>query len=249
LRSKRGSGVKFKAAAIALALGMTAFAGGASATAADKEIIGAGSETALVIIKSDYWQPAPSMKSMKSFKLALSRFDATEQKLLGGPFSGLLIEARKKNFADGYLVKSIKPGRWTFVSYSQQDKWALCFNARSHQFEVKAGEVIYLGALDAISHRGQLAEQAVRSGKVMIRSDAFADFFDLPEGPQLTPIDESQLADVRAMLARHAPHVTGPVRGAEYSPAQFGTGSTLFGQRRCGGYFTTGVKKKGQAAN
>ena len=224
-----------------------ALPGGAGAKAPDKQVLTPQSEDALVVIKTDFWQPAPSMKS--AFKIALSRFDPAERKLMGGPFSGVLIEAQRKNFADGYLIKPIKPGRWVFQSYSQQDKWALCFNASSWQFDVKPGEVVYLGEFDALSHRDQLTEQAMRSGKVMISGYGFADFFDLPEGPRLKPIDETQLDAVRSAIARHAPQVTAPVRAADYSPAQFGTGSTLFADRRCGGYFTTKAKTKGKTAS
>jgi hypothetical protein len=215
----------------------------ADARSADSYALDANAETALVVMKTDWWQPAPSMKS--AFKLALSVFDPVEEKLRGKPFGGsVLFEAKQKKFVDGYLIAKIKPGRWVFQSYAQQDKWALCFNAMSLQFEVKPGEVVYLGEFDALRHRQQLTEQALQSGKVMLSGYGFADFFDLAEGPRLRPIDEIQLAAVGEMLGRNAPLVTAPVRAAEYSPARFGTGSTLFAERRCGGYFTTGAKDK-----
>lgn len=232
---------------IAIAIASAAVPAGAIARAPGQHVLGPDSETALLVVKTDWWQPAPSMKS--AFKLALSRYDPAEQKLMGGAFSGVLLEAKKKNFADGYLIGSIKPGRWVFQSYSQQDKWALCFNAGSFQFDVKPGEVVYLGEFDAQRHRLQLTEEAVRSGKVMISGYGFFDFFDLPEGPRLKPIDAPQLDNVRAMLASHAPQVTAPVRAAEYTPAQFGTGSTLFAERRCGGYFAEGAKKGKKSAD
>ena len=231
----------------AFAVAAAALPTGAIAKTPDKEVLTATSETALVVIKTDFWQPAPYLHS--AFRLIISAFDPVESKLIGGPFSGAaLFEAQKKKFADGYLLAPIKPGRWVFMSYSQQDKWALCFNAASVQFEVKPGEVVYLGEFDALSHRDQLTEQAVLSGKTRISGYGFADFFDLPTGPKLKPVDEAQLANVRAMLVRNAPLVTAPVRAVEYSPAKFGTGSTLFAERRCGGYFSKSAKKKDEAA-
>lgn len=236
---------KLLAIVAALAIG-TAMPGTAGSKTPDKLVLAPESDTALVVIKTDFWQPAPSMRS--AFKLILSAYDPAEEKLLGGPFAGGgLFEAQKKNFADGYLIAPLKPGRWVFQAYQQQDKWALCFNAASLQFEVKPGEVVYLGEFDAVSHRHQLERQAVMSGKIAIRGYGFADFFDLPNGPQLRPVDEGQIAAVRAMLASRAPQVTAPVRAAAYSPAKFGTGSTLFAERRCGGYFTTGAKKGKEA--
>ena len=233
--------------ALASAMGAAPLTGAAHAKSPDKLVVTPESPTALVVIKTEWWEPAPSMQS--AFKLALNTYDPVEEKLLGGPFGGgALFEAKKKNFVDGYLIQPIKPGRWVFLSYAQQDKWALCFNAASIQFEVKPGEVVYLGELDATAHRRQLTEQAVMSGKISITGYGFADFFDLPEGPRLAPVGEAELAGVRAMLRQRAPGVTAPVRGAEYGPAKFGTGSTLFAERRCGGYFTKGTKGKADKA-
>lgn len=228
---------------IVLALCAAFPAGAAQAKAPEELVLTPYSATALVVIKSDWWQPAPSMQS--AYKLLLSAYEPTEEKLLGGPFAGgAVFEAKRKNFADGYLIVPIKPGRWVFQSYSQQDKWALCFNAASWQFEIRPGEVVYLGELDAVRHHQDLLEKAVSSGRVAISGYGFADFFDLPQGPHLAPVDATQLDAVRALLARRTPQITAPVRAAEYSPAKFGTGSTLFAERRCGGYFTTGARRK-----
>jgi hypothetical protein len=233
----------FCAAAIALAAGTMALPGYALAKPAKDQVLTADSQTAMIVIKSDFWQPAHDMHS--AYKIAFSTYDPVEGKMLGGVFAGgALVEAQKKKFVEGYLIQPIKPGHWVYVSYQQQDKWALCFNAASLQFDVKPGEVVYLGELDAQSHRKELTLQALLHGKTSIRGYGFADFFDLPDGPRVKPVDEPQLVEVRAMLARNAPLITAPVRAAVYSPAQFGTGSTLFAERKCGGYFATGVKKK-----
>lgn len=239
--------IRIREMTLALALSATALPGSVNAKTPGKQVLDPASETALVVIKTDWWQPPLSMHS--AFKLMLSTYDPIEQKLQGKPYGGsVLIEAKKKNFADGYLVASIKPGRWVFQSYSQQDKWALCFNATSWQFQVRPGEVVYLGEFDALGHRKQLTEQAVRLGKLAISGYGFADFFDLPEGPRFKAIDGPQLTAVSDMLSRRAPLVKAPVRAAQYSPAKFGTGSTLLAERRCGGYFATGAKDKGYRA-
>ena len=228
---------------LALTLSVGTVSAPALAKTPDKLVLAPDAATALVVIKTDWWEPAPSMKS--AFKLALAAYDPAQERLLGGPFGGgALFEARSKNFADGYLILPIKPGRWVFLSYAQQDKWALCFNAASRQFDVKPGEVVFLGQFDAAHHRRELTEQAVLSGKMSLTGYGFADFFDLPDGPQFEAIDDAQLAAVREMLARKAPGVTAPVRAAQYSPARFGTGSTLFAERRCGGYFAVSAKRK-----
>ena len=230
-----------KASMIGSAIIVASWAMAANAKKLDQTVLTPTSETALVVMKSDMWEPAPSMKS--AYKLLLSSYDPKEAKLMGG---GALFEAQKKKFFDGYLLATIKPGRYIFQSYTMQDNWALCFNAKTMQFDVKAGEVVFLGQFDAKAHREQLTMQTISSGKAVISGYGFADFFDLPDAPFFKTIDDAQLVDVKAALARHAALVTAPVRGAEYSPAQFGTGSTLFAERKCGGYFSASANKKKQ---
>ena len=230
---------------LALAICGIVLPAGAEAAKPDTLALTPDAQTALVVIKTASWKPAPNMKS--AFKLVLSAYDPAAQKIVGGPYSGsVLIEARERNFAEGYLLAPIKPGRWVVQSYSQQDLWALCFNAASLQFDVKPGEVVYLGDFDALAHRRQLIERTVRTGKTSLRGVAFADFFDLPDSPRFAPVDGGQLDAVREMLGRQAPLVTAPVRAVEFAPAQFGTGSTLFAERKCGGYFAVGAKAKSE---
>ncbi|MFX4087139.1 hypothetical protein ACKU27_18770 [Sphingobium yanoikuyae] len=233
----------------AAALGAVVALGGAlsphvaNAKAPGQIILTPQSEEALVIIKTDWWQPAPSMHS--AFKLLLSTYVDAEARLSSGPFSGTaLFEAKQKNFLDGYLMVPVKPGRWVVRSYSQQDSWALCFNAASLQFEAKPGQVVYLGRFDALSHRQQLTRQAIASGNTSIRGCGFVDYFDLPQGPIFAPVDAPQIAAVQTMLARRVPGVSVPVQAVAFTPATFGTGSTLYGTRRCGGYFPASGKGK-----
>jgi hypothetical protein len=216
--------------------------GPAPAQSAKDLAVNPQSPTALLVLQADWWEPAPNMQS--AFKLSLAKFDPVEERLLSLPYGdSVLFEAKWKQMVDGYLVEAVKPGRWVVLSYSQQDKWALCFNATSVQFDVAPGEIIFLGRFDSLAHRQQLTEKAIASGRVSLSSSSFADFFDLPEGPRFAPVDEAELTRVRRMLATRAPQATAPVRAVAFSPARFGTGSTLFAQRRCGGYFTTGAKK------
>lgn len=199
-----------------------------------------------VVLKTDWWQPAPSLKS--AYRLALSVYDPESEKLLGKPFGGgIEFAAQKKKLVEGYLIQRLKPGRWVFQSYSQQDKWALCYNAHSLQFDVKPGEIVYLGEFDANRSRQELTDEAVRHGKISIGGYDFADFFDLAEEPHFAPVTDDQLDSVREMLSRTNPTLPKQVVAARYSPASFGTGSTLFAERRCGGYFVEAGKKGAKA--
>jgi hypothetical protein len=229
-------------AAVAI-LGSTLPCGTASAKPADRIILTPQSPGALIVLKTDWWQPAPSM--MSAFKLIFSTYADGDEKLTSNMFSGnALVEAKQKNFVEGYLIAAIKPGRWVIQSYSQQDKWALCFNASSLQFAVRPGEVVYLGKFNALFHRRQLTIEAVKSGRTSLSGYGFADFFDLPNAPRFESIDEAQMTAVKAMLTHQAPGITAPVTPVTFSPASFGTGSTLFAERKCGGYFNSSAKKK-----
>jgi hypothetical protein len=242
MERKAGFGVVFSHVGMGLvALGTSVSPAMAQTKDPAKLVFGADSPTALIAIKTDWWQPAPEMKS--AYKIVLSAYDPTDEKLMGGPFAGgALIEAQRKKFAEDYLLTPIKPGRWVFQAYQQQDKWALCFNAATFAFEVKAGEVVYLGDFDAKAHRDLLTLKAVSSGKVSISGYGFADFFDLGAPPLFKPVSDADLPALKAALASYAPQVTAPIRRADYTSAKFGTGSTLFAERRCGGYFTKAAK-------
>jgi hypothetical protein len=63
---------------IALALGISPLASAGGAKPADGYALDANSKTALVVVKTDWWQPAPSMQS--AFKLTLSVYDPVEEK-------------------------------------------------------------------------------------------------------------------------------------------------------------------------
>jgi hypothetical protein len=102
--------------------------------------------------------------------------------------------------------------------------------------------VVYLGTFDALTQRAQLTQRAVQSGRTSIRGSGFVTFFDLPAPPGLGAIDDDQVAKAREMLKLRAPLITAPVRAADYKATKFGTGSTLFGERVCGGYAVKGAK-------
>jgi hypothetical protein len=214
----------------------------ASAHDAAKIAITATSKDALIIIKTPSLPPAPTFKT--AYRLGLSVYDAENQAMKGGPWGGkATFQAQPKKFVEGYLMLTVKPGTWVYQDFSQQDFWALCFQDSSLQFDVKAGEVVYLGAFDAAAHARDLQLTAIRTGRTSTKS--IEHFFDNITAPRLAPISEGDLANVRVVLAANAPKTTAPLRAAVYSPARFGTGSDLFGMsRNCGGYYTGKAKAK-----
>ncbi len=214
----------------------------AIANDAAKIAVTATSKDALIVIKTPSLPPAPTYKT--AYRLGLSVYDPENQAMKGGPWGGkATFQAQPKKFVEGYLMLTVKPGTWVYQDFSQQDFWSLCFQDASWQFDVKAGEVVYLGAFDAVAHARDLQLTAVLTGRTSTKG--VEHFFDNIAAPRLAPIGEGDLANVRAILAANAPKTTAPVRAAVYSPARFGTGSDLFGLSRiCGGYHTGKAKPK-----
>ncbi|UKK83745.1 hypothetical protein L7H23_14380 [Sphingopyxis sp. BSN-002] len=202
------------------------------------------SKEALLVIKAPALRPAPTFKT--AYRLGLSVYDAENQSMKGGPWGGKAVfEAQPKKFVDGYLLLTVKPGTWVFQDFSQQDRWALCFQDGSRQFDVAAGEVVYLGEFDALAHAIELQRIAVMT--LRTSTTGFEHFFENVTPPRLTPAGEADLDAVRAMLTARSPGTTAPLRAASYTPARFGTGSDLFGLSRvCGGYYTGKAKQKAE---
>ena len=214
----------------------------ASAKDSAKIAITATSKDALIIIKAPAIPPAPTFKT--AYRLGLSVYDPDTKAMKGGPWGGKAIfQAQPKKFVDGFLMLTVKPGTWVYQDFSQQDFWALCFQDSSLQFNVAAGEVVYLGEFDAVAHARDLQVTAIRTGRTSTKG--VEHFFDNIAPPRLAPISENELGKVRALLAANAPNTTAPVRAAAYTLARFGTGSDLFGLMRiCGGYYTGKAKAK-----
>ena len=216
----------------------------AAAKDSAKIAVTATSKDALIIIKAPAIPPAPTFKT--AYRLGLSVYDPENNAMKGGPWGGKAVfQAQPKKFVDGYLLLTVKPGTWVYQDFSQQDFWALCFQDSSLQFDVKAGEVVYLGEFDAAAHSRDLQFTAIKTGRTSTQS--VEHFFDNVAAPRLAPISDDELGKVRAMLAANAPNTTATARAAIYSPARFGTGRDLFGMTRiCGGYYTGKAKAKAE---
>jgi hypothetical protein len=221
-------------------LGMLALLAGPAIAGSkpNKVAITSTSAKAAVIIKAE--DVPISYPYQTSYRISLRGYDPEKQSLASG---GTLIEAKPKLFADGYLVAEIKPGRYVFQDFSRQDRWALCFYDNSLQFEVKAGEILYLGEIDSKAHVAELEFMAITTGRVTSQNSEAIHFFDNVTAPMLKPIDDSALSAVAAMMKKHLPLSTVAPKPALLSAARFGTGSDLFGLNRvCGGYFSKKAK-------
>ncbi len=202
------------------------------------------SENAAIIIKAPLLPVPPSHRT--AYVLNFQVYDPESQQMKGSVMGGAFrILARPKLFADGYLVSDLKPGTYSILGFMRQDWWTLCYHAESLQFTVAPGEVLYLGAFDAEHAAAELGRQVTSSGRGSTRGTPI-DFFDNVAPPVFQPINEAALAAAAAMVRTHMPLTTVSPKAVTFSPARFGTGNTLFGDRRCGGYFQAKAKAGSQ---
>jgi hypothetical protein len=213
------------------------FTGPALAKKPGEIAITPASPDAVLILKAESLPVPPGHKT--SYWVALHTYDPAGEKMAGGPFAGYAtFAARPKDFVDGYLVISVKPGTYAFQDVVVQDFWAVCFNGGSLQFTVKPGEVVYLGEMDVRRHVREIEALAVASGRTSTRNNNPIHFFDTVTPPTFAPIDDAQLGAVAAMVRTRMPLTTVAPRAVQFAPARFGTGRDLFGmQRLCGGYY------------
>jgi hypothetical protein len=195
---------------------------------------------AAIIFKSPVLAPPPTYKT--AYRLLAQVYDPVNQQMQGSILGGsLLVQAQPKLFVRNYLISDIKPGTYAFTGFARQDFWTLCFHDGSLQFTIKPGEVLYLGTFDASAHVREVMQKAVLSGRVSTRGEP-VDFFDEVTPPRFHAPTDEELADVAAMMKTAMPGTTVAPQAVQFSSARFGTGSTLFGSRRCGGYFQEKAK-------
>ena len=176
------------------------------------------------------------------FQLGLAPYDAE-----AGAIHGWTQLWVPQSSVKRYFVRELQPGRYAFMYLAQQEQWAVCFHADTQAFDVRPGEVIYLGAFDPRPHLLQLQGLAVSSGRTYAQGSTLIHFFDNITPPALLPPQEEDLARVQTYLSQTSPLVTAPIRRAEYQPAAFGTGRDLFGlERVCGGYYAQGTRTQQQ---
>lgn len=208
---------------------------------AEKIAITPTSKKAAIILKSPEL-PVPSTV-LSAYRLHIAPYDQATGMMKGLFGAGRTIAARPKLLYDGYYVSDIEPGTYVFGSISQQDRWGLCFNGNSRTFTVRAGEVLYLGDFNAVSHVAELQRRVIMSGQTTIIGHGSVFFFDDVAPPSFARGAESELAQVHQMMKTRMPLTTVAPMAVTYADAKFGTGSDMFGLTRvCGGYYRKGAK-------
>ncbi|MGR4865228.1 hypothetical protein [Caulobacter sp. LARHSG274] len=107
----------------------------------------------------------PMVAANGGYTLNMGTFSPQEHAFTTTPFSGWasLNKVGKTGGPRAYYLAKAKPGAYAFLSMSVKN-WGVCYNADSQTFDVKAGEVTFIGRYDP---RDSLVElgQAVSSGQ------------------------------------------------------------------------------------
>lgn len=119
------------------------------------------------------------------YQLDVLRFNEEGTALEANTFNGVY-PFRPDAGAQGFIMKEAKPGRYVFVSVHQQGFWAVCFHNHTTSFEVRPGEVTFLGIFDPVPHLMQLQSLARSTGQTATRGGP-VHFYDDILPPRLSP--------------------------------------------------------------
>lgn len=144
-----------------------------------------------------------------------------------------------------FRLRNARPGFYALRSTTVLSAWGSCFNGGSYYFEVKPGQVTYVGVYDPRRNIDEVRD-AVRTGRLPGSASGSQQFFvvDTPRPTLTLPADDPKgLTDLAAWLRAEQPGVEGQPIAADMTPTTFGyrTGGGLFGMGGCGVTQGTGV--------
>jgi hypothetical protein len=167
------------------------------------------------------------------YTLAIARYDPIAQDLSGG-WEALPVPPAERRSSD-FVVQKVKPGTYVVRELVQQARWGVCFHAGTLQFDVKPGQAVYLGELDARTPLRELERNAVSRKQIEAGEFTVHNYFDEISPPRFTQPADPALPEVRAFMAEAMPRTRVAPVVAQFRPATFSTGRALVGTRVCGG--------------
>ena len=214
----------------------------AACAATPKDIsVSSSSDIGLVVIEVE---PTEDLRAHAQYNLGVMAFDPATGKITANFFGGWAgIDPQSAAVSDrSYLVGQAKPGVYALADL-RISQWGVCYNNGTVRFDVRPGEVVFVGRYNPNTSLTELQE-ATRDGRVprQAMQNQFFYLFDTPR-PDLTPPDrvEGWRDNVRAYLSANFPNVSAPITQAVHTPAVFGTGRSLDGTiKLCGGYYAKG---------
>lgn len=145
-----------------------------------------------------------------------------------------------------YAALKVVPGTYVFSGLSQQSAWMSCFQDSSVTFDLKAGEVLYLGEFDPVPILADLQRKVVERGETVSMNNRNYFYFDNIPAPHFDfgPDRDRASAEAETYVHTHMTKVSAPVRLAEFHQTTFGIGYDAFHiQRVCGGYYKESAAK------
>ena len=218
---------------------LTFIAGAAEASQhGDRVTITPPSDRGAIVLRT------PRLK--QDYVIGIAAYDPTTQVINGGLLGkngSITVHAANKKSAvepdSDLVIRDLKPGTYTVTNIAWQGFWSDCFYNNTVQFTVAAGQVVYLGTFAAPTALAELQRNARHSGQIVSFHHQLYEYFEGVSAPIFFDgEDATALARVAAWLKTASPGTVTPPVPVRFAPAKFGTGSSLFGQQLCVGYFS-----------
>lgn len=110
-----------------------------------------------------------------------------------------------------YVFTSVSPGRYFVSAFTQQSHWGLCFIKDTYFFDVKAGQVNYIGSFNTKPHKLQLLTNALRKGNLSARQSTTYYYYDDILRPSITPAKMEDVLSAKHFFNKNIPGVTAEV--------------------------------------
>lgn len=204
---------------------------GACASVPQDLALDASSDRGLIIVEASTNRPGVELPE---FSLNIARYSDVENRLDAGPLGGWAGVNNAARGPDGryWVVARAEPGRYVITGLTHQSYWVACFNSGTRAFNVRPGEVVFLGRLDPVPALLTMARTLPSATSTYV--------FAMDQ--QIALVDANKIQDWEPGVegyVRHAfPNVTAPVRAPATDAVTFNTGWDMtHSQRVCGGYY------------
>jgi hypothetical protein len=124
-----------------------------------------------------------------------------------------------KTHANNFQVHELPPGNYIMLGLTQQHNWITCMYERSVSFEVKAGEVLFLGKFNPDPGLLQLQSLASKD-RIAINGHRFI-YFDNILPPAIVAPSAAEIEELKRVIAEEFPLISAPIRAGEFKPDYF----------------------------
>lgn len=133
-----------------------------------------------------------------------------------------------------YIARTLSPGRYRLDQVWQQGQWSACLEQGTFEFEVKPGQIAYLGRLHTDRVLDAIQSQAVAAGQTMQSGTGYFQSHSKTAPPIIDGRDQSGLAEATA-FAESGMNGSGEiVRLADVQNVAFATSGVSRAIKVCG---------------